>query len=380
MPRRGENIRKRKDGRWEGRYRTASTDGKNRYVSIYGKSYREVKEKLMDRIRMSCKTASEDIYQPTASTINQDFDFCGIFEEWLETVAQTRKYSTYVKYRTLYRCHIQNEFYGDKCGQMTNSHVSDRLAEQEISDGTRRSLLAVIRQALRYAEREYRISTPSLINHSAHSIPHPIEIMDRAEQTRLIRFLLNDSDISKIGIYLCLSTGLRLGEVCSLKWNDIDQTRKLIHVNRTVQRISSQTGQARTTLLETAPKTVFSRRDIPISDELFSLLMAYRQDSQEYVLCGHKPMEPRTYQNHFKNYLQQINAPAYNFHTLRHTFATNCIGNGMDIKSLSEILGHSNVQFTMNRYVHPTMDTKRQYINALATTYGQLCGQLPTSV
>ncbi len=87
-------------------------------------------------------------------------------------------------------------------------------------------------------------------------------------------------------------------------------------------------------------------------------------------------MEPRTYQNHFKKYLRIINAPDYNFHILRHTFATNCVDNGMDIKSLSEILGHSDVQITLNRYVHPSMDTKRKYINALSANYGQLCGQI----
>lgn len=110
-------------------------------------------------------------------------------------------------------------------------------------------------------------------------------------------------------------------------------------------------------------------------DNLLPLLMDFKKAGQKYVLCMDKPMEPRTYQNHFKKYLKIINAPNYNFHTLRHTFATNCVDNGMDIKSLSEILGHSDVQITLNRYVHPSMDTKRKYMNALSADYGQLCGQ-----
>ena len=190
-----------------------------------------------------------------------------------------------------------------------------------------------------------------------------------------MQFLHKDMDISKAGIFLCLSTGLRLGEICSLKWGDIDSERGLLRVSRTVQRIKSKEGPAKTILLETAPKSVFSNREIPIPDTLLSLLMPFRRAEQEYVLCTNRPMEPRTYQNHFKKYLGDIKVPDYNFHTLRHTFATNCIDRGMDIKSLSEILGHSNVQITLDRYVHPSMDMKRKYINALSADYGQLCGQ-----
>lgn len=350
MARRGENIRKGEVGRCAGSDRTVS--GETKVVRLY---------------------------DPICDS-EPDIEFCKVFEEWLERIAQTRKYSTYIKYRTLYRCHILDVFCDDKCTQMTNVHVAAHLTASGLSEGTRRSLLAVIRQVLRYAEREYGIHVPVLSNTPIHNTPHSIEIMDCAEQSRLIRFLLRDSDISKIGIYLCLSTGLRLGEVCALKWDDIDQSRRVLHVNRTVQRISCADGSARTILLETSPKTAFSRREIPLSDELFALLMPYRQDGREYVLCGHKPMEPRTYQNHFKNYLRQINAPTYNFHTLRHTFATNCISSGMDVKCLSEILGHSSVQFTMNRYVHPTMDTKRRYINALSNNYSQLCSQTKITI
>ena len=377
MPRRGDNIRKRKDGRWEGRYRTITADGKNHYTSLYGKSYREVKEKLMNCVQISNGTDGISVLGPEhmPNSTGRDMLFCRIFEEWLETVEQNRKYSTYIKYKTLYQCHILSLFKEDSCLQMTNAYISEQLIPLQVSDLTKRSLIAVIRQALRYAEREYGLSVPPLINNPIRNISHPAEVMDCMEQTRLIRFLLNDSNISKIGIYLCLSTGLRLGEVCALKWIDIDQNKKVLHVRRTVQRIKSETGEAKTILMETPPKTIFSKRDIPISDELLTLLAPYRKDGQEYVLCGHKPMEPRTYQNHFKKYLRQINAPAYNFHALRHTFATNCIGSGMDVKCLSEILGHSSVQITLNRYVHPTMDMKRKYINALSANYGQLYGQ-----
>lgn len=377
MPRRGDNIRKRTDGRWEGRYRVISEDGRKRYLSVYGKTYGEVKEKISAEMYLSGR-ADSAVLQPVQISGNPqvcDIDFCVLMEEWLGEVEQNRKYSTYVKYKKLYTCHIQNVFSSDKLSQMTNGYIQTHLAALEMSDATRQNVLAVMKQALRYAEKQYGYPMPSLMGCTMQKRPHSIEVMDRMEQIRLIQFLNSDMDISKAGIYLCLFTGIRLGEVCSLKWADIDQNRGLLHVNRTVQRIESKEGPTKTVLLESPPKSVFSKRVIPMSDSLLSLLIKFKREGQEYVLQKNRPMEPRTYQNHFKKYLKQIDAPNYNFHVLRHTFATNCVDSGMDIKSLSEILGHSNVQITLNRYVHPSMDTKRKYLNALSAEYGQICGQ-----
>ncbi len=378
MSRRGDNIRKRTDGRWEGRYQIVSADGEKYYRSVYGKSYGEVKEKLTDRI---CITRKPELFFSNGSMITEgdadcSISFCSLAEEWLEAIEKNRKYSTYIKYKTLYQCHIQGLFSDDIFTCMTNSCIQERIATLEISDATKYSILGVIKQVLRYAENQYGYPMPSITNCSLKNKSHSIEIMNRTEQAQLMRFLYEDMDIFKAGIFLCLSTGLRLGEICSLKWADIDQEHMLLHVNRTVQRIKSKEGPTKTTLLETAPKSVFSNREIPIPDTLLSILMTFQNADQEYVLCTDRPMEPRTYQNHFKRYLKTIQIPDYNFHTLRHTFATNCIDSGMDIKSLSEILGHSNVQITLDRYVHPSMDTKRKYINALSADYGQLCGQI----
>lgn len=377
MPRRGDNIRKRTDGRWEGRYRVISEDGRKRYLSVYGKTYGEVKEKISAEMYLSGR-ADSAVLQPVRISGNPqvcDIDFCVLMEEWLGEVEQNRKYSTYIKYKKLYTCHIQNVFSSDKLSQMTNGYIQTHLAALEMSDATRQNVLAVMKQALRYAEKQYGYPMPSLMGCTMQKRPHSIEVMDRMEQIRLIQFLNSDMDISKAGIYLCLFTGIRLGEVCSLKWADIDQNRGLLHVNRTVQRIESKEGPTKTVLLESPPKSVFSKRIIPMSDSLLSLLIKFKREGQEYVLQKNRPMEPRTYQNHFKKYLKQIDAPNYNFHVLRHTFATNCVDSGMDIKSLSEILGHSNVQITLNRYVHPSIDTKRKYLNALSAEYGQICGQ-----
>ena len=117
-------------------------------------------------------------------------------------------------------------------------------------------------------------------------------------------------------------------------------------------------------LLELEPKSEYSRREIPLSSAVLELLLRFPSD-KEYIFGGDKPVEPRTMQNRFKKLLQAAGLPERNFHILRHTFATNCIEGGTDVKSLSEILGHSDVKITLNRYVHPSMDTKRKHLDIL---------------
>lgn len=375
MSRRGDNIRKRTDGRWEGRYQILSENGEKCYRSVYGKSYNEVKEKLT--FEREAAARAEPICQIIGKkTPDREGSFCALAKEWLTHIELNRKYSTYIKYKTIFQCHIQQNFHNDRFTQMTNGYIQSKISTMPVSDETRQSILMVIKQIFRYAEKQYAYPVPSISNISIRNKPQSLEIMSRAEQARLMRFLYDDMDVSKAGIYLCLSTGLRLGEVCALKWDDIEKTNGLIHVSRTVQRIQNSEGPIKTSLLETSPKSISSDREIPISDSLLSILTTFQEEGQVYLLQKDRPMEPRTYQNHFKRYLEKINAPHYNFHILRHTFATNCIDNGMDIKSLSEILGHSDVQITLNRYVHPSMDTKRKYLNALSDDYGQLCGQI----
>ena len=146
-------------------------------------------------------------------------------------------------------------------------------------------------------------------------------------------------------------------------------------VNRTVQRIAVNGCRTKTVLMETEPKSENSRRTIPLTAEMAGLL-ARLDTGRPYVFGGEKALEPRTMQYRFGKILKESVIDNRNFHTLRHTFATNCVENGMDVKSLSELLGHSDVKITLNRYVHPTMDSKRKQIDSLSDFYGQICGQV----
>ena len=167
---------------------------------------------------------------------------------------------------------------------------------------------------------------------------------------------------------------MRLGELCALKWTDIDFENRTVTVNRTVQRLAVGDQVSKTVLMETDPKSESSRRTIPLTAPILERLLNLKED-KPYVFGGEKPQDPRTLQYGFKRLLKEAQVEERNFHILRHAFATNCIENGMDAKALSEILGHSDVKITLNRYVHPTMDTKREQIGMLSDFYGQICGQ-----
>ena len=193
-----------------------------------------------------------------------------------------------------------------------------------------------------------------------------IEVFTEKEK-KLIKYLMNSKRPKDLGILIGLYSGLRIGEVCGLKWGDIDFDNKLINVQRTVQRI--YLGRGISKLIVTAPKTKKSKRKVPISksinEKLKVLSKSYSDDS--YILTGKrmKCTEPLTYRYAYKNVLRNCGITYRKFHCLRHTFATRCIRVGMDIKSLSEVLGHSNIGITLDIYVHSSYEVKKKYIDRL---------------
>lgn len=376
MPKHGTNIRKRTDGRWEGRYKLLQSDNSYKYKSVYGKTYREVKEKLENIIAQKKMYVQEkEINKTFNGEMLKNID--SVSERWFENIKETRKYSTYIKYRGIYERHIRNTIGDDFICNISCSLVNEKIFQRDgntqYSQNLRHSIIAVINQILRYAAENYECPEVQLTNKVVHNKRKKTEVINRTEQALLVRYLHQELDVSKAGILLCIFTGLRLGEICSLKWDDIDFAQMIIHVRRTVQRVAMDENNSRTALIVTEPKSTFSIREIPISTGIVQILNKIRH-SEEYVIGGKNPLDPRTYQNRFKKYLKEAAVKEYNFHALRHTFATNCIDNDMDAKCLSEILGHANVQITLNKYVHPPMDTKRRQLAVLDSVYGQFCG------
>lgn len=313
MPRKGENIRKRSDGRWEGRYCTTDCDtGKKRYHSVYARTYRNVKEKLITikHEQMEAPPVFSGVTAETAET------FGYIAGMWLQNVKENCKYSTYVKYMQTYEKHIKCTVGELRIESITPETVKDLIKMREISsESLIRSIYCVINQVLVFAQNNHIAVTTTVKRERAARSAKPVEVMKHAEQVRLFEILYSDMDRYKLGILLCLSTGLRLGEICALKWSDIDVNGQLLYVNRTVQRIAVEDGSSKTKLLESEPKSIFSKRLIPLSDEMTRLIREFYTDG-EYVLSKNEPTEPRTYQNCFHRLLCQADIPEYNFHIL----------------------------------------------------------------
>lgn len=372
MARRGENIRKRKDGRWEGRYTIHDRGaGSGRIRSVYAASYMEVKKKLY--------LAKQNIGRPmTENRAFSNITFQVIAWEWLEEIRKFKKHSTYIKYKTIYTTHLQKDIGNLPLVELEGESLKaifERSKSNPVSVSLQKSISCVWNQIIKYASIHYQINPVKYPVNNPHMEKKPLEVLNHVQQARLLRCLYDNMDRARMGIVICISTGLRLGEICALKWEDIDMEGKFLRVNTTVQRIAVDNAPTKTILLEGDPKSIFSKREIPLSDEVVRLLRLYHYGSEKYVIGKNHPMEPRTYQNRFRKYLTEAGIGEKNFHVLRHTFATNCVMNGADIKSLSEILGHSDVKITLNRYVHPDMEMKRQHLNALSAVYGQYLQQ-----
>lgn len=376
MSRRGDNIRKRKDGRWEGRYiYMRDLNGKAIYRSVYGKTYNEVKEKLSD-----VGPSVQSIRDCSNATLD-DVAMC-----WLDDVKQYKKYSSYVKYENIYIKHIQvslghkriNDITEELCVAFINSKQCCKNSNSTgMSNSTLSSIRNVLTQIIKYGtdNETFRIGSGKKINSHPIKKTEEIQIFTKSEQQRIFDYLVTDVDNYKLGILVCLFTGLRLGEICALKRENIDLTNRTIRISETVQRIKSTKPDAKTELMVSPPKTANSNRLVPICDTLFFLLKNNLSETH-YVINGATVTEPRTYQYYFKKVIKTLCIEDKNFHCIRHTFATNCISSGMDIKCLSEILGHSDVKTTLNKYVHPPMEQKLSQINSLSYNYGQSSGHI----
>lgn len=371
MARRGENIRKRKDGRWEGRYMTYDwKKGKNVSCSVYARTYGETKEKLSLK-----KSAARR--KPCTAGEKEKIVFGAAALCWLSETEKKKKPASFRKYCSVYEKYLEAPLGMVSVSELSGQVFEEVLVEYQkdgLSESLLRSITSVLNQILAYSEAQYQTEHFRYSFKKESRESRPVEVLKQSEQIRMLEYLHQDMDICKLGIILCIFTGLRLGELCALKWEDIDLNGKILYVNSTVQRIAVEGHTTKTILMEGTPKSICSRREIPIADELITLLGPF-YGTGVYVLNQQKPMEPRTYQNKFQTYLKQAGIERKNFHILRHTFATNCIASGMDVKSLSEVLGHADVKITLNRYVHPSMETKRRHVNSMSAVYGQYLGQ-----
>ena len=368
MARKGENIYKRKDGRWEGRYIVGrKPNGQAKYASVYGKGYLEVKEKLDkrkgDRFRAlpSCQLTVKFM-----------------LEMWLSLRLTDIKESTRQRYITLIEQHIlpylgkiriQNltaEILADYIKELMKTGRLDGkggLAEKTVTD-----IVSILKSALKQVGRKYAVDG-SLFEVKAPAVrAKRVETLGDWECEVLSRSILRNPDHSGAAYLLALNLGLRLGEICGLRWSDVSFEEMTLTVNRTVLRLKNG---LRTQLTVQTPKTETSTRTIPLTAEILSLLAKLRDNAPDeaFILTGSRslPMEPRTLQYRFQAFLKANGLKRHTFHALRHTFSTRAIERGIDAKTLSELLGHRSVKTTLQLYVHPTMPHKRKIVEAVSS-------------
>lgn len=363
----GENIFKRKDGRWEARYQKGrDSDGKIKYGYCYGKTYTEAKHKV-EQAKLESVTATI----PAAKCGEKDLGF--FCDEWLKLNKPRLRESTYEKYETNFRRYIKPTL-GTKLPEAlspdTIAAFSAQLSSQfKLSPKTVKDILVLLHSILEHAAKQL----PGKMQ--VMDIPYPrepkkdIRVLSVCEQALLTDYLLADLDYCKMGVLLSLWTGLRVGEICALRWDHVSLTEGWIRIDATMQRLRDWTEEteARTRVVIGQPKSPSSVRTIPITAKTVTLCRSMvPQSPTAFVLTGTQHyMEPRTLQYHFDRYVSACGLCGVHFHTLRHTFATRCVEAGFEIKTLSEVLGHANANITLNRYVHCSLQLKRENMNKL---------------
>jgi len=302
--------------------------------------------------------------------------FKDIASEWLEQKRYSIKESTYIKYRNLLIKNIFPEF-----GDLSTQEYSifrfeaglQNISEAEnhrYSKSTMKSILYIVRTVIRYGTRHSYNSDIDIIFEFTDTKPKECAVLTKEEEENVINAVSKTLTKNNLGILLSLTTGLRIGEVCALKRENIDFDTCVVYVCETVQRLQSDDG---TKLIVNPPKSKKSIRYVPlpqITMTYFKKLKIQCMPSDHYIFTNSLiPYEPRTLQYAFKSVLRKCKIEDRNFHSLRHTFATNCVELGFDVKTLSEILGHSSVTFTLNRYVHSSLTQKKKQMGLLDKKY-----------
>lgn len=348
MARRGENIYKRKDGRYEGRYiKYYDITGKAVYGYIYSKNYMDLKGRLLQ-----CKTGTATVHSGANTTLGEWMN-AWLFSQ--ETLKPTTK--------NVYKGHIKNHII-PAMGQIRLYKLNSELLQifinnLNLSPSTVKTIFSILKSGLCAAQEQgfiRNIWAKVKLPKSEKSI---VRILSVSEQQRLETILQEDEDI---GILICLYTGMRIGELCALQWENVDFENAVIRVMGTQARTEDGIEILK-------PKSKSAKREIPIPPFLLDRINNIPKPGKFVLTRQGKPFDVRTYRRHFKTRLKQADLPDIKYHSLRHTFATRALEVGMDYKTLSEILGHSSVGITLDLYTHSLNEYKKKQMNKLEKIY-----------
>lgn len=361
MAKRGENIYQRKDGRWEGRYvKGRRANGKPIFGSVYGRQYREVKR------RLAVMKARQSGMQPAVTYGG------GTLADWLdywleELVCPGVKATTYDTYARKIDKHILPYLGQKPIRDITGEDIRrylDALCVR-ISLGTARDVWRILHTAFREArEKKLIASAPYEGVKGPKRQQKKPRFLHKVEQAKIERESISTGRIENV---VALYTGLRLGELCALTWEDVDFETNTIHVRRTLGRIRQPNGK--TCVVLSVPKSLCSVREVPVPAFVIALLSAkaaQRAEDAGFVFGeGEKPIDPRTVQLRFKRLTAKLGIEGAHMHTLRHTFATRCLEQQVGHEVLCELLGHSSPEVTYRYYAHCTFEHKKECVNRL---------------
>jgi len=361
--RKGENIYLRKDGRWEGRYqRGRKANGRIRYGYVYGKSYTEVKQKIFP-LRVHYSTLHQ-----TRGVSSESFEEWAT--QWLEEIQGEVKTSTFSSYFYKLKRYVfptikhipLNELSGE-LGKLLLKELQKKLARSTIQ-----VIFRIVNKCLNNAKKNGKIITNPFSEIQLPKVKRKkVSALTLSEQMELMEIAQKEKKDRGLPVLLALHSGMRIGEIAALKWEDIDFDSNLIHVNHTYQRIGALNSNDKTQLIFTESKTDSSIRVIPIGKILKKLLLKHRKNSKTsfvFSTNGH-PCEPRLLTYHFHQIRKKANLQKIHFHQLRHTFATRCLESKGDISSVSALLGHSSTQMTLDTYVHALMEQRIHVISKM---------------
>ena len=296
---------------------------------------------------------------------------------WKEYKRPYVKQSTMAAYVLILENHIL-PCLGDKDSlyeQEVQAFVLQKL-EKGLSIKTIKDILIVLKMVMKFGVKN------EWMNYYEWDIKYPtttankeLEVLSVVNHRKILSYIQSHFTFIGLGIYISLSTGLRIGEICALKWSDINVVDGTITVSRTIERIYIIEGEKKhTELVINTPKTKNSCREIPMSKELLAMIKPLKKvlNDDFYVLTNNeRPTEPRTYRNYYNNLMVKLNIPKLKYHGLRHSFATRCIEAGCDYKTVSALLGHSNISTTLDLYVHPNMAQKKRCITKMFKSLGK---------
>ncbi|WP_195269385.1 site-specific integrase [Eubacterium sp. 1001713B170207_170306_E7] len=396
-----KNVRKRADGRYEARCIVGYNNiyGKAVYRYLYAKTYQKVVEKLeccekenFEEVELQRVLRKNKKHKKSEGVITEKLKKSKIINsegsslflqewlvEWLENSKKAElKRSSYTQYCSVIQNHLIPEIGGYRLCELDNetvqTYVQNKIRQDKLSGATVKRHIAILSSALKEAARlEMIASYPCQEVKIPTTRKKAADVFDKAECRKLEMILKKDSDsIKATAVLLALKTGIRLGELAALRWQDIDFEEKTVMIRDAVHRVNtSGENLKKTEMIFEGTKSYYSERIIPMNDEIHSLLKDYEINLSEksaFVFSNMKGsfIDPRVYQAYFAHILETAGIRKRNFHILRHTFATRAAGKNMQISVLSRILGHANIAITLKRYIHPLTEQDRIEMNKIS--------------